>query len=217
VIGTLASAAVSVSAPARPAPLAERLDAEAFRRFHAEVAPRLWAYVRSHVADRGEADDLAQEAFTRVLASTFTPESDDHLVRYLYRTAGNLLRDRGRAAARGTTVPLDEAERGETPRPAVRIDLERALRALRPRDRELLWLAHVEGIEQRAIDPICISFYIRPARQHPVEAIHEHGDDHPRNGRAPILFEDRQQGQESPDRAGSCEQMHTPGKRFLYK
>ena len=150
-IGTLASAAVSVSAPERKAPLAERLDTEAFHRFHAEVAPRLWAYLRSHVADRGEADDLAQEAFTRVLASTFTPESDEHLVRYLYRTAGNLLRDRGRAAARGTTVPLDEAERGETPRPAVRIDLERALRALRPRDRELLWLAHVEGIEQRAI------------------------------------------------------------------
>jgi RNA polymerase sigma-70 factor, ECF subfamily len=152
---SVATLAVAASAPGRPAPLAERLGAEAFARFHASVAPRLWAYVRSHVRDRSEADDLAQEAFTRVLASTFTPESEEHLIRYLYRTATNLLRDRGRSAARGTPVPLDEAELGEAPRPpagaAARIDLERALRALRPKDRELLWLAHVEGIEHRQI------------------------------------------------------------------
>jgi RNA polymerase sigma-70 factor, ECF subfamily len=152
------AAAPAVAAPSRrPAPLAERLGGEAFARFHAAVAPRLWAYVRSHVADRAAADDLAQEAFTRVLASTFTPESEEHLTRYLYRTATNLLRDRGRAAARGVAVPLDEserAERGATPRPAERLDLERALRALRPKDRRLLWLAHVEGLEHRVIAEI---------------------------------------------------------------
>lgn len=146
---------VAAAAPGRPAPLAERLGAEAFERFHAAVAPRLWAYVRSHVPDRAAADDLAQEAFTRVLASTFTPESEEHLIRYLYRTAANLLHDRGRSAARGTTVPLEEAEHGEPPRPpaapTLRLDLERALRALRPKDRELLWLAHVEGIDHQRI------------------------------------------------------------------
>jgi len=152
--GLVASLAVTASAPGRPAPLAERLGVEAFERFHAAVAPRLWAYVRSHVPDRATADDLAQEAFTRVLASTFTPESEEHLVRYLYRTAANLLHDRGRGAARGTTVPLEEAEARATPaaaNPAARVDLERALRRLRPQDRELLWLAHVEGIDHRRV------------------------------------------------------------------
>jgi len=154
VSGLVASLAVAASAPGRPAPLAERLGAEAFERFHAAVAPRLWAYVRSHVPDRAAADDLAQEAFTRVLASTFTPESEEHLVRYLYRTATNLLHDRGRGAARGTAVPLEEAEGRATPpaaSPAARVDLERALRRLRPKDRELLWLAHVEGIDHQRI------------------------------------------------------------------
>jgi RNA polymerase sigma-70 factor (ECF subfamily) len=156
----VAAAPAAASAPRRPAPLAERLGEEAFGRFHAAVAPRLWAYVRSHLPNRAEADDLAQEAFTRVLASSFTPESEEHLIRYLYRTAANLLHDRGRSAARGTTVPLEEAERAdrpepaETPRPALRLDLERALRALRSKDRELLWLAHVEGIEHQRIAEI---------------------------------------------------------------
>lgn len=152
--GLVATLAVAASAPGRPAPLAERLGAEAFERFHAAVAPRLWAYVRSHVPDRAAADDLAQEAFTRVLASTFTPESEEHLVRYLYRTAANLLHDRGRATARGAQVPLDEAEPREAPagaHPAARVDLERALRRLRPRERELLWLAHIEGIDHKRI------------------------------------------------------------------
>lgn len=154
--GLVATLAVAASAPGRPAPLAERLGAEAFERFHAAVAPRLWAYVRSHVPDRAAADDLAQEAFTRVLASTFTPESEEHLVRYLYRTASNLLHDRGRAASRGKAVPLEEAETADALPPAAtaptaRVDLERALRKLRAKDRELLWLAHVEGISHDRI------------------------------------------------------------------
>jgi len=155
VIALHAALAAPTSARERPAPLAERLGAEEFARFHAAVAPRLWGYLRSHVAHADEADDLTQEAFTRVLASAFTPESEEHLVRYLYRTATNLLRDRGRLAARRTPVPLEEADGGEPPPPAgLRLDLQRALAALRPKDRELLWLAHVEGIEHKAIAEI---------------------------------------------------------------
>lgn len=138
----------------RPAPLAERLGAEEFARFHAAVAPRLWGFLRSHVGDRAEADDLAQEAFTRVLASTFTPESEEHLVRYLYRTATNLLHDRGRRSGRGTAVPLDEADGEQPAGDGTSLDVRRALGALKPRDRQLLWLAHVEGIEHKQIAEI---------------------------------------------------------------
>ncbi len=35
--------------------------------------------------------------------------------------------------------------------PGARIDLERALRTLRPKERELLYLAHVEALDHRAI------------------------------------------------------------------
>jgi RNA polymerase sigma-70 factor, ECF subfamily len=140
--------------PGRQTPLAERLGEAEFSRFYAAVAPRLWSYVRAHVPDQAAADDVAQEAFTRFLASNFAPASEEDLVRYLYRTATNLLRDRGRRASRGTLVPLAEADRGESPQPAAAIDLVRALRALPPKDRQLLWLAHAQGFDHREIAEI---------------------------------------------------------------
>jgi len=138
--------------PARPTrPLAERLGEEEFARFHAAVAPRLWGYLRSHLHDAATADDLAQEAFTRVLASTFEPESEEHLVRYLYRTATNLLHDRARGRRRAEVVPLDEHDRPAPAPTGEGVDVARALSALRPRDRQLLWLAHIEGLEHKVI------------------------------------------------------------------
>jgi len=146
--------AVPASSPGRKLLLVERLSGEEFASFHARVWPRLWAYLRQHLPDRADADDLAQEAFTRVLASTFSPHSEEELIRYLYRTATNLLRDRGRRAQRGTSVPLAEQQGSVVPQPLGRIDLERSLQALKPKDRQLLWLAHVEGLEHRAIAEI---------------------------------------------------------------
>lgn len=145
---------VPASSPGRKLLLVERLSEEEFASFHARVWPRLWAYLRQHLPERADADDLAQEAFTRVLASTFSPQSDEDLIRYLYRTATNLLRDRGRRSRRGTSVPLAEQQGSVVPQPVGRIDLERSLQALKPKDRQLLWLAHVEGLEHRAIAEI---------------------------------------------------------------
>jgi RNA polymerase sigma-70 factor (ECF subfamily) len=87
-----------------------------------------------------------------VLASRFQPESDEHLTRYLYKTAIHLLRDRGRAAPRAP-LPLDDAhEPAARQAPAgLRHDLERAMERLKPRERQLLWLAHVEELDHRAI------------------------------------------------------------------
>lgn len=145
----MALPAVPANRPATP--LAGRIGAEAFARVHAEAGPRLWGYVRSHVATAEEADDVVQEAFTRVLASTLEPESDEHLIRYLYRTATNLMRDRRRGRRRWTMVPVDESTSSASPASTDRLDVERALGALRPRDRELLWLAHVEGFDHATI------------------------------------------------------------------
>lgn len=146
----------SMALPAAPAdrsatPLAERIGAEAFARVHAEVAQRLWGYVRSHVGSAEEADDVVQETFTRVLASSLEPESDEHLIRYLYRSASNLLRDGRRGRLRWTMVPVDETTSSAPPTSTDRLDVERALGELRPKDRQLLWLAHVEGYDHATI------------------------------------------------------------------
>ncbi len=150
----VAPALAAETAPPRPrsAPLAERVDEGAFTRFYDEVAPRLWAYLVSQTRDRALAEELAQEAWSRVLASKLEPESDEHLRRYLFRTAIHLLRDRGRGLARAPLPLVDELDLA-TPAPPVglRRDLGRAFAALRPKERRLIWLAHVEELDHRAI------------------------------------------------------------------
>lgn len=136
----------------RVAPLAERVDEGAFTRFYDDVAPRLWAYLVSQTGDRAVAEELAQEAWSRVLASKLEPESDEHLRRYLFRTAIHLLRDRGRGATRAPLPLVDELDLAlDAPPVGVRRDLVRALAALRPKERRLIWLAHVEELDHRAI------------------------------------------------------------------
>ncbi len=144
----------TVARPASQArtPLAERLGEAAFAAFYSRVAPRLWAYLFQHTRDRAVADDLTQEAFTRVLASRFEPESDEHLTRYLFKAAIHLVHDRGRAAARATLVPIEDHEAAVGPGPlGLRRDLARALDGLKPGDRQILWLAHVEEMDHREI------------------------------------------------------------------
>lgn len=134
------------------APLAERLSAAEFAVFYERVAPRLRGYLRAQTGDPSVADDLLQETFARVLASRFAPESDEHFVRYLYRAAGNLLADRARAAFRAPAPLEDAPEPAIDPAPpGLRRDLGRAFAALAPRERRLLWLAHVEGLDHREI------------------------------------------------------------------
>lgn len=134
------------------APLAERVSAAEFAVFYERVAPRLRGYLRAQTGDPSVADDLLQETFARVLASRFAPESDEHFVRYLYRAAGNLLADRARAALRAPAPLEDAPEPAIDPAPpGLRRDLGRAFAALAPRERRLLWLAHVEGLDHREI------------------------------------------------------------------
>jgi RNA polymerase sigma-70 factor (ECF subfamily) len=152
-VSSPALAAEPTTAPAeRRAPLVERLDDGDFARFYEEVAPRLWAFLVSQTGDRTLADDLSQEAWTRVLSSRLEPESDEHFRRYLFRTAIHLVRDRGRRTARAPETGIDETDLPTPPpAPGLRTDLDRAFSALRPKERRLLWLAHVEGLDHKAI------------------------------------------------------------------
>ena len=108
--------------------------------------------MQTQVKNPAQTDDLVQEAFTRVLAARFEPESEEHLTRYLYRTAIHLIRDRGRPRNR----PLDPIEDHPEPvQPAapegLGHDLDAAFGALNERERRLLWLAHVEGLDHKSI------------------------------------------------------------------
>src|SRR5688500_4492349 len=68
-----------------------QMDEETFRGFYTRTSGMLWAYVVRATNDPSAADDLAQEAYYRLLRSTMTFESDDHRRNYLFRIATNLI------------------------------------------------------------------------------------------------------------------------------
>lgn len=148
----LPAAAVLGSEPETAADAgAARLDEATFRDLYAATARPLWAYLASASGDPALAEDLAQEAFLRVLGAAGAPRDPAHLRGYLFRTATNLLSDHRRWRRRRPEGPPNETsagreERGAEPRDAgLRRDLQRFLARLDPRARRLVWLAHVEG------------------------------------------------------------------------
>jgi RNA polymerase sigma-70 factor (ECF subfamily) len=126
-----------------------------FETFYRETHPRLWAYLTTGSGDRALAEEVAQEAFVRLLASRGAYLPDDQRRAYLFRIAENLLRDGSRRRRR--EAPLDGAiEAVLEARPgacggvdgaverAEGLDAGRALRVVSARQRRLLWLAYVE-------------------------------------------------------------------------
>lgn len=128
---------------------AAALDEDAFRAFYERTARPLWAYLSRVTGSREAADDLLQESFLRLLRCSAVFENDDHRRHYLFRIAANLAHDRRRRPEPLTlTQPdavADEVSSDLAGRLAGRADLRRALDRMKPRDREMLWLAYAEG------------------------------------------------------------------------
>jgi RNA polymerase sigma-70 factor (ECF subfamily) len=136
-----------------------QMNEEAFRAFYEQTARPVWVYLARMTADPRLADDLLQEAYYRFLRATAVFESDDHRRHYLFRIATNLVHDHRR---KPRTESTDDTNLLETPPPATRgdeagvratsrIDLERAMQQLKPRERSLLWLAYAQGCTHQEI------------------------------------------------------------------
>jgi RNA polymerase sigma-70 factor (ECF subfamily) len=130
---------------------------EAFRAFYERTARPLWAYLARTTGEPHTADDLLQESYYRLLRSTVIFDDETHRKNYLFRIATNLLRDRHRRPGREVALPDDDAEQplaSESTSPEARAegrDVTRALGALKPRDRQLLWLAYAQGMSHAEI------------------------------------------------------------------
>jgi RNA polymerase sigma-70 factor (ECF subfamily) len=157
---------IAGSAPLTTTRLAEAhadllMDSEAFAAFYQRSARPLWAYLARVSADPALADDLMQESFVRFLCVTRPELSliDGELAarRYLFRIATNLLRDHWRKPATASIEELPE-EFFANPDVSAQADskaiLGPALAQMRPRERQLLWLAHAEGYSHREIAQI---------------------------------------------------------------
>jgi RNA polymerase sigma-70 factor (ECF subfamily) len=134
-------------------PLAEReataMDEQEFRALHDATARPILAYLLGVTGRRDVAEDVLQETYCRFLVRQPRQMDANETRRYLFRIATNLLRDRWR---RRDDEPWQEtAEDGFVVDVDTQMDVRAAMRALKPRERELLWLAYVEGMNHAEV------------------------------------------------------------------
>ncbi|MDR3771729.1 MAG: sigma-70 family RNA polymerase sigma factor [Terracidiphilus sp.] len=137
------------------------MNSDAFAAFYQRSARPLWAYLARVSADPALADDLLQESFVRLLCAgrpeLSLAEGEVAARRYLFRIASNLLRDHWRRPVSASIEELPEELFAATDRSAqadTQAVLGPALARMRPRDRQLLWLAHAEGYSHGEIAQI---------------------------------------------------------------
>jgi len=138
---TVASAANTASA---------LLDEREFQALYARTAAPLRAYVARSLGNATHADDIVQETYLRVLRHPVPTREDDELRSYVFRIASNLVVDHWRARRRETKqgVPDKAAPARDQ---GARLDLKKLFARLKPRERQLVWLAHVEGANHKEI------------------------------------------------------------------
>ena len=141
----------------READVAFAMTEDEFRLFYDRNARPLWAYLSRITGDRQAADDLLQESFYRFLRANATLDSDAHRKHYLYRIATNLVRDGYRQSKTRPNTTEHDVELLESrvdhggARAEARVDLDRAMAQLKPRERAMLWMAYAQGSSHREI------------------------------------------------------------------
>jgi RNA polymerase sigma-70 factor (ECF subfamily) len=134
------------------------MDIDAFAGFYERSARPLWAYLARVSGDAALADDLMQESYVRYLCASRPvsnlAEGEMASRRYLFRIATNLLRDHWRKPRAASIEEIPEeflATSNSSAQADSQAMLGPALALMRPRDRQLLWLAHAEGYSHKEI------------------------------------------------------------------
>ena len=140
---------------------APHMDDEAFAAFYERSARSLWAYLARTSGDPALAEDIMQESYVRFLClqnpPSYLSEGEVACRRYLFRIATNLLRDHWRRPRAASIEDIPEAAFARADEHAPldsQLILGPALASMRPRDRQILWLAHAEGYSHREIAEI---------------------------------------------------------------
>lgn len=130
-----------------------------YRRWHPKVAA--WCLRLS--GDRQEAADLAQEVFLRIHQRLASFRGESRFSTWLYTVTRSVVINRGQAARRRQTDPLDESEAAAPVEPAPGADCEmeksqiarelrRAMeRDLEPLEAKVLYLHYVDGMSLPAL------------------------------------------------------------------
>ena len=128
------------------------MEEQEFQTLYEATARPIHAYVLGVTGQKDVADDVLQEAYFRFFLHQPAGMPADEARRYLFRIATNLLRDRWRAR-RDEQWP-EGFDRGFSNDVNMQLDVRQAMKALNPREREILWLAYVEGMSHAEIGGI---------------------------------------------------------------
>ena len=131
-------------------------DPDAARLLAQRLLPRIIGYAARLLSDRGEAEDIAQEALVRLWrAAPDWRQGEAKVSTWVYRVVTNLCTDRLRARKRRQTDALDGVAEPEDGAPGVvagLIEADRmaalnaALASLPDRQRQAVVLRHIEGL-----------------------------------------------------------------------
>jgi RNA polymerase sigma-70 factor (ECF subfamily) len=130
------------------------MDRDAFADFYERSARPLWAYLARVSGDPGLADDLMQESFVKFLCADAKLDGEVQGRRYLFGIATNLLKDHWRKKKTSSIEDLPEAafasQAGEVQMGQHAL-LAPAMAKLKPKERQMLWLAYAEGYSHKEI------------------------------------------------------------------
>jgi len=122
-----------------------------FRAFYEQTSVALIRYLTCITRRQDVAEDLMQEAYSRILTARLPAMDERQMRSYLFRIASNLTYDRWRRS-KEESLPEDLVDI-----PALGPHLDRSLGIrqafdrLKPREKQLLWLAYVEGSSHNEI------------------------------------------------------------------
>ena len=139
------------------APSSASMDSDRFAEFYERSARPLWAYLARVSSNPALADDLLQESFVRFLCADHPTDGEVSARRYLFRIATNLLRDHWRRPRAASLEDIPEEvfrTRDHSAACDSKVTLGPALKTMKPRERQLLWLAYAEGYSHREIAEI---------------------------------------------------------------
>lgn len=129
------------------------MDEDAFLSFYSGTASALRAYVARVSGDINQADDIVQESYLKLLRMPAAPHDPQQLRPLLFRIASNLMTDEWRRRRRVTNAAGTHVlePNGSSLDMVLRLDMIRVFHQLKPQQRQMMWLAYVEGADHREI------------------------------------------------------------------
>lgn len=151
VAATAASADATTLTPKLPEPVT--LDEQAFQLLYRRTAGALRAYAARVIGNATYADDIVQESYLRLVRSPPATNDPQQLRAWLFRIASRLIVDHWRRGQLERGRRDESATLRSTPGPdmPLRLDMARVFESLNPQQRQLMWLAYVEGADHREI------------------------------------------------------------------